>query len=112
MYLPVVLVHLGGVVHGAELGAAHGAERRLFVVGIGKRLVVHGAGGLGIERQRKLFVPIEGVARVADGVVAVLRARTVPRHVGGVRCNLVGDDAVLHIFFIRQPEVLLGRDVA
>ena len=35
-----------------------------------------------------------------------------PRHVGGVRRDLVGDDAVLHVLVVGQSEVLLGRDVA
>src|SRR5713226_2633608 len=48
MHLLVVLVHLAGVVHGAELRAAHGAEGCGLVSLFGEGLVVHGAGGLGI----------------------------------------------------------------
>jgi len=34
------------------------------------------------------------------------------RQVGGVRGDLVGDDAVFHVLLVRQAEVFLGRDVA
>src|ERR1700761_6637912 len=71
--LLVELVHLARPVHGAELWSAHGAEGGFLVVVIGKRLVVHGAGGFGIEREGELLLPVEGVPGVADGVVAVLR---------------------------------------
>src|SRR5438270_12156928 len=45
-------------------------------------------------------------------VVAVLRAGMAFGQIGGVRGNLVGDDAILHVFLVRQTQVFLGRDVA
>ena len=44
----------------------------------------------------------------AQGVVAVLRAGMAFRQVGGVRGDLVGDDAVFHVFLVRRAEVFLG----
>src|SRR5215472_9942685 len=60
-------------VHGAEFWAAHGAELRFFVKVVGQIFVVHGARGVRIERQLKLFVPVEQEARVAERVVAIAR---------------------------------------
>src|SRR5260370_16061953 len=65
MNLLVVLVHFAGVVHRAELRAAHGAEGCRLVALFGQSLVVHGAGGLGIEGEFELFLPIEFVAGIA-----------------------------------------------
>src|SRR5215510_14952809 len=62
----VELVDFLRVVHGAEFG--------FFVVIIGQGLIVHGARGLRIQRERELFLPVKRVARVAEGIVAVLRA--------------------------------------
>ena len=101
----VELIHLAGPVHGAELRPAHGAEGRFLVVVVGQRFVVHGARRLRVERQRELFVPVEGVTGVADGVVAVARAGAMPRDIRGMSGNFVGDDAVLHVFFIGQASV-------
>ena len=49
-------------VHRAELGTAHGAEVRVLEAGVGQRLIVHGARGLGSERELELAVPVEAVA--------------------------------------------------
>src|SRR5580704_12964003 len=101
-----------GDVHGAELGAAHGAELCFLIEVVGQVLVVHGFGGRGIERQLELFVPVEEEAGVAESIVAIACARAVTSNVGGVCGDLVGDDALLHIFRIRQAEVFFRRDVA
>src|SRR5689334_6654844 len=53
-------------VHGAEFRAAHGAELGFFVEVVGKRFVVHGASGFGIERKFKLLVPVEEEAGIAE----------------------------------------------
>src|SRR5216684_7316980 len=102
MHLLVVFVHLGGIIHRAEFGAAHGAEGGFFVVVVGEGFVVHGAGGFGVERECELFFPVEFVAGVAEGIVAVAGAGASACDVGGVRGNLVGDDAVFHVFFVGQ----------
>ena len=70
------------------------------------------AGSFGIERERELLLPIEFVASVAEGVVAVAGAGASAGDVGGVGGDLVGDDAVLDVFFVGQAEVLFRRDVA
>ena len=45
-------------------------------------------------------------------VVALLGARMPLGQIGGVGGDLVGDHAVLDVLAVRQPEVLLGGDVA
>ena len=70
------------------------------------------AGPLGIQRQIKLPVPVEGVAGAAEFVVAVAGARAVAGDIGGVGGDLVGDQAVAHILRIGQAQVLLGGHVA
>ena len=112
MDLLVVLVNFRRVVHRAEFRAAHGAERGVFVALFWQRFIVHGASGFGIERELELLFPVELVAGIAEGVVAVPGAGTMARNVCSVRGNLVGDNAVLHVFLVGQAEVLLRRDVA
>src|SRR5262249_31190344 len=109
--LLVELVDLLGIVHGAELGTAHGAEFGLFVVVVRQGLVVHGTRGLGIEGEGKLLFPVEGVTSVAERVVTILGSGPVAGDVRRVRRDLVGDDPVLHVLFIGQAQVLLGRNV-
>ena len=73
---------------------------------------MHRTRGLGIEREGELFLPVEGVARVADGIVAIAGAGAVAGDVRSVGGDLVGDHAVLHVLLIGEAQVLLGRDVA
>ena len=35
-----------------------------------------------------------------------------PREIGRMRCDLVGNNSILHVFFVRQAEVLLRCDIA
>ena len=69
-------------------------------------------GGFGIEGELELLLPVEEEAGIAERVVAVARAGAVPRDVGGVGGDLVGDDALADVVGVGQAEVLLGRDVA
>ena len=78
----------------------------------GQRLVVHRLGGLRVERERELLLPVEGVAGAGERVVAVARAGAVAGDVGGVGGDLVGDDPLPHVVGVGQAEVLLGRHVA
>src|SRR5579859_1583873 len=112
MHLLVVFVNFGRIVHRAEFGATHGAEGGFFVVVVWQGFVVHGAGGFGIEREGELLFPVELVAGVAEGVVAVAGAGASTGDVGGVSRNLVGDDAVFHVFLVGQTQVLFRCDVA
>ena len=73
---------------------------------------MHLLGDLGIDRETELLLPVERVARAAQRVVAIARARAVAGDVGGVRGDLVRDEARLHVGLVRQAEVLLRRDVA
>src|SRR5581483_3400366 len=82
-----------------------------LVVVVGKSLVVHGACGFGLERQSELFLPIEFVARIAQGVVTVLSAGTAAGHIGSMRSNFVGNDPVLYVLFVRQSELFFWCDV-
>lgn len=74
--------------------------------------VVIGAGGERIEGQVKLVFPAEFKARFGHGVVANLRARMAFRQIRRVGGNLVGDQPLLHVLFVWQPEVLFRRHVA
>src|ERR1035437_6642517 len=56
------LLRLDRVVHGAELGTAHRAEGCVLETLLRQGLVVVGAGGLGVERELELLVPIESEA--------------------------------------------------
>src|SRR5580700_9511951 len=112
MHLLVILVHLAGVVHGAELRSAHGAEGRRLVSLFGQSLVVHRASRLRIKRKFKLFFPIEFIASVAQRVVTVARSRPLAGDVSGMSCDLVSDDSIFHIFFIWQPEMFFRSYVA
>ena len=77
-----------------------------------QRFVVIGAGGLWIQRQVELIFPTEFKARLGHGVIADLCARMAFRQVGGVSGDLVGDQPLLHVFFVRQPQMLFRRHVA
>jgi hypothetical protein len=52
-----------------------------------------------------LIFPAEFEARLAQRIVAVLRTGMTFGEVGGVRGDFVGDDAVFHVFLVRQAEV-------
>src|SRR5262249_58607497 len=80
--------------HGAELRAAHGAEFGALEVLGGQTRVVHGPGGLRVERQGELLLPIEGIAGPRQGVIPVAGARTLTGDVRGVGGDLVGDDSL------------------
>src|SRR5580693_4062652 len=72
---------------------------------------MHGAGGFGIEREFKLFIPIKKETSIGKGVIAVARSRSMPGDISGMRGDFVGQNALLHVFGVRQPEMLLRRDV-
>src|SRR5205823_3130645 len=65
--------------HRAILRPAHAAEMRAFENVRWQRLVVHSPRRLRVERQAKLFVPIEGKAGLRERVVALARPGTLPR---------------------------------
>src|SRR3954468_15314928 len=93
----IELVHFARPVHRAELRSAHAAESRFLVVVVRQRLVVHTASGVRIERQRKLLVPVEGIARMGDRIVPIACARTMPCDVGRMSRDLVSDNSVLYV---------------
>ena len=69
-------------------------------------------GALGIEGQGELVGPAELETGLGERVVPDLGGGMALREVGGVRGDLVGDDALADVVLVRQAEVLLGRDVA
>src|SRR6516164_11664422 len=107
-----VFLHRLRGIHGAESWRAHGAERRVLVVVVGQRLVVHGARRLGVEGKLELLVPVEEEARIGDGVVTVAGAGPMSCQVCSVGGNLISDDALVNVLAVGQAQVFLGRDVA
>ena len=79
---------------------------------LGQRLVVVAARGVGVEREVELVDPAELEAGAGERVVAQLRRRVALGEVGGVRGDLIGDDALFDVVAVGQPEMLLRRDVA
>jgi hypothetical protein len=66
----------------------------------------------GSKAQLEVLLPVQRGAGLGQFVVAVARAGDAQRHVGGVRRDLVGDAALLHVVLLGQAQVFLGRDVA
>src|SRR5207244_12890591 len=64
-----------------------------------------------IERKGELPFPIELVAGIAERVVTVLCTRPMTGNVSSVSSDLVSNDAVLHVFLIRQAKVFFRRYV-
>ena len=103
-----VLPHLLRQLHRAELRTAHRAEvRDLGAVGR-QRLVVEGARGHRIERQVELVLPAELEARLRQRVVPRLRPRMALGEIGGVRGDLVGDDAAFTSSRLGRPRCSFG----
>jgi len=113
---PAVLGHgspqLVRDLHRAEFGPAHRAKVRGFRGLLRQGRVVVGASGHRIQGKVELVAPAELEARGRQGVVPDLRARVPLRQVGGVRGDLVRDDALLDVVAVGQAQVFLGRDVA
>ena len=65
-----------------------------------------------VKTQIELVVPAKLETRFGQGIVPNLRPRVTLGQVGSVRGNLVRHDAVLHVFLVRQTQMLLGGDVA
>ncbi len=84
---------------------AHRTEVRQLVRVLGQRLVVELLGLFRIQTEMELVIPTELETRLAQGVVAHLRAR-MPGEVGCVRGDLVGHDAVAHVLPIGQTQML------
>src|SRR5690606_34240170 len=113
LHAAFLLFELRGVIayllrdfHGAEFRAAHGTEMRDLVTFLGQGLVVEVPRTLGIEREVELVFPAELEARFRERVVAHLRTREALAEIGGVRRDLVGDDAFAHVVLVRQAEML------
>ena len=70
--------------------------------------VVIGPRGMRIECQIKLIFPAELEASFRHGVVADLRAGMAFSQIGCVRGDLVGNQPLLNILFIRQARCSFG----
>ena len=92
--------HLVRDAHGTELRPAHGAEMRHLVPLLRQRRVVEGAGSVRVERQVELVLPAEIEARARERIVTGTRSRVALGEIGGVRGDLVGDDAHLDVVAI------------
>jgi len=75
-------------------------------------LVVEEACRIRVEAEVELVDPAEIEPRARQRVVAQLGCRVALAEIGGVGCDLVGDDAGLDVVAVRQTEMLLRRDVA
>src|SRR5690606_16208527 len=102
------VLDLLGDADGAPVVAAHGAEVGVDV----EVVVVVGAGGVFVEGELEVLLPVEGGAGLGELVVPVAGAGDAEGDVGGVGGDLVGDAAFLDVALLGQAEVLLGCDVA
>src|SRR3990170_407250 len=101
------IAHVLGYLHRAEARAAHRAEVRDLAGFLGHGFVVKFARLVRVEAEVELVFPAEFEACLGQRVVAYLRAGMPLGEVGGMRGDLVGDDAFLHIVLVRQSQVLL-----
>src|ERR687898_3677855 len=95
LHLGGVLPHILSDLHRAELRAAHGAEVSHLGALCRERLVMVGTCGDGIERKVELILPPEVEPSLAERIIPGSSPRVPLRQVGGMRRDLVGDDAGL-----------------
>src|SRR3972149_936709 len=95
------IAHVLGYLHRAEARAAHRAEVRDLAGFLGHGFVVKFARLVRVEAEAELVFPAEFEACLGQRVVAYLRAGMPLGEIGGVRGDLVGDDAFLHIVLVR-----------
>ena len=106
-----VFSDVGSDLHGAEGGAAHGAEVGRFGA-FGRECFVVEVDGTGrVETESELVAPAEFEASFRDGVIALLGGGVSFGKVGGVSGDLVGDDSFADVVAVGESKVLFGRDV-
>src|SRR5437667_8007546 len=110
--LGCILADILGDLHAAKMRTAHGTEVRGLGTFLRQGLVVEVTRGLRIEGEIELIFPAKFEPRFRNRFVAVLRAGMAFGEIGGVRGDLVGDDAVFDVFLVRQTEMFFRRDVA
>src|SRR5262249_53575119 len=91
------LLGLRGVVHGAELRSAHGAERCVLETLLRQRFVVVRLRRFRVERQSELLFPVECETGARKSIVAIACARPMTGDIGGMRGDFIGDQALLHV---------------
>src|ERR1700722_19809901 len=91
--------------------AAHGAKMSGLGALLWQSFIVKFPRRLGVEREVELVFPAKFKTRLAQRVVAILRAGMALGQIGGVGRNLVSDDAILDVLLVRQSQMFLGRDV-
>ena len=79
---------------------------------LGQRFIVEGAGGIRVQPEVELVFPAEFKTRLGQRIIADLRPRVPLGQIRRVGCDLVGNDAGLHIIPIGQAQMLLGCDIA
>src|SRR5579875_2523899 len=67
---------------------------------------------LRIEREIELVLPAKLKARFGKGIVTQLGARMSLCQVGGMSGDLIGNHPIFHVVYIRQSQMLFGRNVA
>ena len=97
--------------HGTKMWPTHRTEMGRFRSLLRERLIMKFPSSFRIQRQVELILPSEFKARFRDRVVAVLRAGMAFGQIRRVGGDLVGDDAVFDVFFVRQTEMFFRRDV-
>ena len=92
--------------------AAHGAEMRRLGSILRQCFIMEFPRSHGIKTKIELVFPAKFEAGLRYRVVAVLRTRVSLRAVVRMGRNLLGDHAVLNVFFFRQFDMLFRLDVA
>ena len=92
--------------------ATHRTEVGTLRAVLRKRFVVEFACGFRVKAEIELILPAKLEAGLRERVVAVLRPGMALGEIGGMRCDFVSDDAILHILLVRQAEMLLRRHIA
>lgn len=80
---------------------------------LGRRnLIIEALGLFRVECQRELRGPVQLMTRVRHCVIAVTRTGQTECDIGGMGRDLAGNDALAHVIFIRQAQVLRRCNVA
>ena len=90
-----ILPHVLRNLHAAKVRAAHGTEVSRLRSFLRQGFIMEFSGRHRVKRQIELIFPAEFKARLAQCVVAVLRAGMAFGEVGGVRGDLVGNYSIL-----------------
>src|SRR5207247_3884815 len=91
--------------------AAHAAEVSDFGSRIWECLVVKFPRRIGVERQVELVFPPKLESRFRQGVISEPSARMSFGQVRRMGRDLIRNNAIFHIFLVRQAQMLLWGDI-